>query len=102
MPVLKNNQRKLDVTATLAVPGVDCVVTSEDARRWTRPFAVAVKTGMEQWCLAMDRVRHVGEPVYWGMEARLGAYDLQLRGYSGSRLKFGRACDRAPSTRSGP
>jgi 2-furoyl-CoA dehydrogenase large subunit len=53
----------VDVAGALAVPGVDCVVTSEDARRWTRPFAVAVKTAMEQWCLAMDRVRYVGEPV---------------------------------------
>ena len=42
----------VDVAGALAVPGVDCVVTSEDARRWTRPFAVAVKTAMEQWCLA--------------------------------------------------
>ena len=53
----------VDVVGALAVPGVDCVVTSEDARRWTRPFAVAVKTAMEQWCLAIDRVRYVGEPV---------------------------------------
>src|SRR5207302_2158203 len=28
-----------------------------------RPFPVAVKTAMEQWCLAVDRVRYVGEPV---------------------------------------
>ena len=53
----------VDVAGALAVPGVDCVVTSEDARRWTRPFAVAVKTAMEQWCLAIHRVRYVGEPV---------------------------------------
>src|ERR1700719_2299986 len=53
----------VNVAGALAVPGVDCVVTSEDARRWTRPFAVAVKTAMEQWCLAIDRVRYVGEPV---------------------------------------
>jgi 2-furoyl-CoA dehydrogenase large subunit len=53
----------VDVAGALAVPGVDCVVTGKDARRWTRPFAVAVKTAMEQWCLAMDRVRYVGEPV---------------------------------------
>src|ERR1700720_3198933 len=45
----------VDVAGALAVPGVDCVVTSEDARRWTRPFAVAVKTAMEQWCLTIDR-----------------------------------------------
>jgi 2-furoyl-CoA dehydrogenase large subunit len=38
-------------------------VTGEDARRWTAPFAVAVKTAMQHWCLAQDRVRYVGEPV---------------------------------------
>ena len=53
----------IDAAAALAMPGVACVVTGEDARRWTRPFAVAVKTAMEQWCLAIDRVRYVGEPV---------------------------------------
>jgi hypothetical protein len=53
----------IDAAAALAMPGVACVVTGEDARHWTRPFAVAVKTAMQQWCLAVDRVRHVGEPV---------------------------------------
>src|SRR5437763_8017147 len=53
----------IDSVAALAMPGVACVVTGEDAKRWTRPFAVAVKTAMQQWCLAVDRVRYVGEPV---------------------------------------
>ena len=53
----------IDADAVLAICGVECVVTGADARRWTRPFAVAVKTPMEQWCLALDRVRYVGEPV---------------------------------------
>ena len=53
----------VDVEGALALPGVDCVVTGEDARCWTRPFAVAVKTAMQHWCLAVDRVRYVGEPV---------------------------------------
>ncbi|HZT90000.1 MAG TPA: xanthine dehydrogenase family protein molybdopterin-binding subunit [Stellaceae bacterium] len=53
----------LDPSGALALPGIECVVTGEDARRWTRPFAVALKTPMEQWCLAVDRVRYVGEPV---------------------------------------
>ena len=53
----------VDVEGALALPGVDCVLTGEDARRWTRPFAVAVKTPMQHWCLAVDRVRHAGEPV---------------------------------------
>src|SRR5246127_245656 len=53
----------VDVEDALALPGVDCVVIGEDARRWTRPFAIAIKTPMQHWCLAVDRVRHVGEPV---------------------------------------
>jgi 2-furoyl-CoA dehydrogenase large subunit len=53
----------IDAAAVLAWPGVAGIVTGEDARRWTRPFAVAVKTAMQQWCLAVDRVRYVGEPV---------------------------------------
>jgi 2-furoyl-CoA dehydrogenase large subunit len=53
----------LDAAGALAMPSVDCVVTGEDARLMTRPFAVAVKTPAEHWCLAIDRVRYVGEPV---------------------------------------
>ena len=53
----------IDIAGALDRSGVDCVVTREDVRCWSRPFAVAVKTGMEHWCLAMDRVRYVGEPV---------------------------------------
>ena len=53
----------IGASAALAMPGVACVVTGEDARRWTKPFAVAVKTPMQHWCLAVDRVRYVGEPV---------------------------------------
>jgi 2-furoyl-CoA dehydrogenase large subunit len=53
----------IDASAALAMPGVACIVTGEDARRWTKPFAVAVKTPMQHWCLAVDRVRYVGEPV---------------------------------------
>ena len=55
--------RSIDVAGALALPGVACIVTGADARRWTRPFAVAVKTAMQHWCLAQDRVRYVGEPV---------------------------------------
>src|SRR5204862_4372247 len=52
----------IDASAALAMPGVACVVTGEDARRWTKRFAVAVKTPMQHWCLAVDRGRYVGEP----------------------------------------
>jgi 2-furoyl-CoA dehydrogenase large subunit len=55
--------RGIDAGAALALPGVACVVTGEDARRWSRPFAAALKGASEQWCVATDRVRYVGEPV---------------------------------------
>src|SRR5262249_44617780 len=53
----------VDAEGALALPRGGFVVAAEDARRWTRPFAVAVKTPMQHWCLAVDRVRYVGEPV---------------------------------------
>src|SRR5438045_9752531 len=53
----------IDASTALAMPGVACVVTGEDARRWTKPFAVAVQTPMQHWCIAVDGVRSVGELV---------------------------------------
>src|SRR6516225_6644018 len=40
----------VDVASALALPDVDCVVIGEDARRWTRPFVVALETPMQHWC----------------------------------------------------
>ena len=53
----------IDASAALAMTGVAAVITGTDVRRWTRPFVVGVKQPMEHWCLAMERVRFVGEPV---------------------------------------
>ncbi|MBO0738325.1 MAG: xanthine dehydrogenase family protein molybdopterin-binding subunit, partial [Alphaproteobacteria bacterium] len=53
----------IDTTDALAMPGVECVITGEDARRWTRPFTAAVKSPVEHWCLPTNRVRYAGEPV---------------------------------------
>ena len=53
----------IDASAALAMPGVVAVITGADVRRWTEPFVVGVKQPMEHWCLAMERVRFVGEPV---------------------------------------
>ena len=55
--------RSIDPSAALALPGVACILSGEDALRWTRPFTVAVKAAVEHRCLATDRVRYVGEPV---------------------------------------
>ena len=55
--------KSIDDKEALKVPGVLAVITGADVRRWTRPFVVGVKQPMEHWCLAMERVRFVGEPV---------------------------------------
>lgn len=53
----------IDAEAATGIPGVTTIVTGDDARRWTHPFTAAVKMPVEHWCLAIDRVRYVGEPV---------------------------------------
>jgi len=53
----------IDTAKALAMPVVNCVVTGEDARRWSRPFIAAVESPVEHWCLATERVRYQGEPV---------------------------------------
>jgi len=52
----------IDTARALAMPGVNCVVTGDDAQRWTRPFIAVVKSPIEHWCLAIERVRYQGEP----------------------------------------
>ncbi len=39
------------------------VITGEDVRKLSDPFMAAVKTPVQQWTLAVERVRYVGEPV---------------------------------------
>ncbi|PRX25014.1 xanthine dehydrogenase molybdenum binding subunit apoprotein [Paraburkholderia sp. BL18I3N2] len=53
----------IDTDAASKLPGVHAILTRDDLRAWSRPFVVGVKSPMEQWALAMDRVRYVGEPV---------------------------------------
>ncbi|MEN7528680.1 molybdopterin cofactor-binding domain-containing protein [Cupriavidus sp. DL-D2] len=53
----------IDAAAALKAPGVRAILTGADLPAWSRPFVVGVKLPMEQWALAMDRVRYVGEPV---------------------------------------
>ncbi|MGF6787819.1 xanthine dehydrogenase family protein molybdopterin-binding subunit [Paraburkholderia sp. 35.1] len=53
----------IDTEAASKLHGVHAVLTRDDLRPWSRPFVVGVKSPMEQWALAMDRVRYVGEPV---------------------------------------
>ncbi|KFX61334.1 xanthine dehydrogenase family protein molybdopterin-binding subunit [Paraburkholderia fungorum] len=53
----------INTEAASKLPGVRAILTRDDLRAWSRPFVVGVKSPMEQWALAMDRVRYVGEPV---------------------------------------
>lgn len=53
----------IDAAPALELKGVRAVLTGEDVQRWAQPFIVGVKQPMQHWALAVDRVRHVGEPV---------------------------------------
>ncbi len=45
------------------LPGVRAILTRDDIKQWSAPFVVGVKSPMECWTLAIDKVRYVGEPV---------------------------------------
>jgi 2-furoyl-CoA dehydrogenase large subunit len=53
----------IDASAALEKDGVWAVVTGEDIRKLSDPFLIALKAPIDQWSLAMERVRYVGEPV---------------------------------------
>lgn len=53
----------IDASAAEQLAGVRAVLTRDDLCAWSKPFVVGVKSPMEQWALATDRVRYVGEPV---------------------------------------
>jgi 2-furoyl-CoA dehydrogenase large subunit len=53
----------IDVAPALGVEGVHAVITGEDVRRISDPFLVALKAKVDQWALAVERVRFVGEAV---------------------------------------
>lgn len=53
----------IDTAAAERQPGVRAVLTGADVRQWAAPFPVGVQQPMEHWCIAIDKVRYVGEPV---------------------------------------
>lgn len=53
----------VDATAALALPGVAAVVSGADVAALTRPFLVGVRSAIEHYPIAVDRVRYHGEPV---------------------------------------
>ena len=55
--------RNVDTAQALRAPGVLGIVTGADAARLTGPFAVGVEASVKYYCMAVDKVRYVGEPV---------------------------------------
>ena len=47
----------------MMMPGVHGVLTGADVAHLAAPFPVGVRQPMEHWCVAVDKVRYVGEPV---------------------------------------
>ena len=54
---------RIDAASALAHDGVWAVITGEDVRKLSDPFLAAIKVPVQQWALAVERVRYVGEPV---------------------------------------
>ncbi len=53
----------IDATAALARPGVMAVLTGREIKEDSDPFLIVLRQPMDQWSLAVDRVRFVGEAV---------------------------------------
>jgi len=55
----------LDAGEAATVPGVHAVLTGADAMAASRPIRPLIPTPvpLDDWCLAVDRVRYAGEPV---------------------------------------
>lgn len=53
----------IDTSKAAARPGVVAVLTGHDIKQDTDPFIIVLRQPMDQWSLATDRVRFVGEAV---------------------------------------
>ena len=53
----------IDKTKAEALPGVLCVMTGDEAAKETGPLPSWANPPVNQYCIALDRVRHVGEAV---------------------------------------
>lgn len=62
-PLAHARIRSIDTRAAEALPGVYAVLTGEDAERLTNPLFRSVPDPIVQYCLAVGKVRYVGEYV---------------------------------------
>ncbi|MFB6417794.1 xanthine dehydrogenase family protein molybdopterin-binding subunit [Bradyrhizobium tunisiense] len=54
---------KVDTSAAKALPGVYCILTGAEALAYCGPLPTFSTAPIEQHCIAVEKVRHVGEPV---------------------------------------
>ncbi|MBM85794.1 MAG: carbon monoxide dehydrogenase [Rhodospirillaceae bacterium] len=62
-PVAHAEIKSIDTKNALALPGVTAIITGSELAQHTAPFLSGVKVNAPQYALAIERVRHVGEPV---------------------------------------
>ena len=53
----------IDAAPALTLPSVAAVLTGVDVEAMSEPFQTVLRQPMHHWCVAVDRVRYVGEPV---------------------------------------
>jgi 2-furoyl-CoA dehydrogenase large subunit len=53
----------IDIAAAAARPGVVAVLTGREIKEDSDPFLIVLRQPMDQWSLAVDRVRFVGEAI---------------------------------------
>ncbi|PTM42776.1 molybdopterin cofactor-binding domain-containing protein [Bosea sp. 124] len=53
----------IDIATAAAMPGVAAVITGRDLATLTTPMVAGLKVAVENWPMAVERVRYVGEPV---------------------------------------
>ena len=53
----------IDTSESEKTPGVVAVMTGEDIREMSEAFLIVLRQPINQWALAVEKVRYVGEPV---------------------------------------
>lgn len=54
---------RIESAKARALPGVHLILTGDEVKAVSDPFLIALKAPIDQWSLAVERVRYVGEPV---------------------------------------
>lgn len=55
--------KSIDVSRAEKIPGVSAVMTGDDVKEMSEAFLIVLRQPINQWALAVEKVRYVGEPV---------------------------------------